>query len=260
MFTIAAAVNDVDILRGNLYRSPGIFDYANQIIVKENCASASLAYNAAIDEAQNDLMIFVHQDVYLPEDWFSNLARSLRYLRERRIEWGVLGCFGVNRTAPDGVGRIYSTGWGRIGTSIANPERVDTLDEIVLVIRKSSGLRFDEALPHFHLYGADICLSARDKGKANYAFQGYCVHNTNQLLRLPEEFYQCYHYLKAKWRKFLPIYTSCIKVSRLNGDLYSRRLHEIGETALGKSKRPMLRVGDPRPFASEVPAELTEQL
>ena len=129
----------------------------------------------------------------------------------------------------------------------------------VAIIMSHRGL-FREALPHFHLYGADICLSARDKGKASYAFQGYCVHNTNQLLRLPEEFYQCYHYLKAKWRKFLPIYTSCIKVSRLNGDLYSRRLHEIGETALGKSKRPMLRVGDPRPFASEIPAELTEQL
>src|ERR1700722_4555641 len=53
------------------------------------------------------------------------------------------------------------------------PAQVATLDELVLVVRGDSGLRFDPALG-FHVYGADICLQARELGLAVVAMGALC--------------------------------------------------------------------------------------
>ena len=45
------------------------------------------------------------------------------------------------------------------------PAPVATLDELLLIVRRDSGLRFDPDLG-FHLYGADICLQASEQGLA----------------------------------------------------------------------------------------------
>ena len=85
----------------------------------------------------------------------------------------------------------------------------------------------------------------------NYAFQGFCVHNTNQLVILPDEFYSCYRYIRQKWFHCLPIQTSCIRISALNQEFYRRRLVEAAQRALGMSSYGALRVEDPRQFSIE---------
>lgn len=251
--TIAAAVNNDQILEKNLLRSPGLRETAQrQLVIKRGFSSASLAYNSAIDDAENDLIVFVHQDVYLPDRWFADLQRCVEKLDEEGTRWGVLGCFGSRRNAEGGLGRVYTRGLGKHGNRLIRPEPIETLDEIVLVLRKSSGLRFDSNLPHFHLYGTDICMEARDRGLINYAFQGFCVHNTHQLLTLPQEFYRCYHYVRKKWTKYLPIYASCMKISMLNGELYRKRISETYHKLRGRPCEPLTRADDPRVFAHDV--------
>ena len=245
-FTVVVAVNDLKVLQGNLLLSPGIKNDNIQLIIKRDCRSASLAYNEAIEEAKNDVIIFVHQDVYLPETWFSGLNNSLSCLEKENINWGVLGCFGSRPGGARGIGRVYTNGMGFHGHEIDKPEPVQTLDEIVLVIRKSSGLRFDPTLPHFHLYGTDICMSAKDRGLVSYAMPALCVHNTNQLVHLPKEFYNCYRHVKSRWSKYLPIYTSCIRISRFDSELRVRWIREAGKRILRKSIMPAYRVEDPR--------------
>ena len=51
------------------------------------------------------------------------------------------------------------------------PARVATLDELLLIVRRDAGLRFDPDLG-FHLYGADICLQASEQGLAVVALGG----------------------------------------------------------------------------------------
>jgi len=251
-FTIVVAVNDRETLRKNLYRSPGLWlNGRNQVLIREGFSAASHAYNSGIDEAKNDTVIFVHQDIYLPDTWFPALAQSLQHLESRGIPWGVLGCFGSRSDASVGVGRVYTNGLGVHGKEIVLPERVETLDEIVLIIRKSSGLRFDPNLPHFHWYGTDLCMIAREQGLESYAFQGFCVHNTNQLLRLPKEFYEGYYYVKEKWKKWLPIHASCMKVSLFDEEIRRRRVREFGELVLGRRRAAMVRVDDPRIFLND---------
>ena len=252
VFTIAAAVNSDDVLRKNLLRSPALAaGNPHQLVLLRGFESASIAYNHALGQAECDIVIFVHQDMYLPEAWLYELTDCVAHLHQRGTKWGVLGCYGVRKGMAEGFGRIYTRGLGRHGRRLSQPEEVDTLDEIALVVRKSSGLRFDPMLPHFHLYGPDICLTARARGFTNVAFQGYCVHNTNQLLMLPREYYACYRYMRRKWARELPIHTSCMKISFFNEQVYHRRLYETRLRLTGAVSRAAKRVDDPRVFSNE---------
>jgi hypothetical protein len=185
-------------------------------------------------------VVFVHQDVFLPGTWERELVASLEALERTDPEWGVAGVFGVSA---DGRrhGCVYSHGLGVIGTRPRGPVAVRTLDEIVLIVRKSSGLRFDDALPHFHLYGTDICLRAADSGRACYVIPAFCIHNTDQILDLPREFLCCYRHVKDRWRRCLPIQSPCIRISRFDGDVHRRRLKRFYGLVTGKARKPVLR-------------------
>jgi hypothetical protein len=225
--TFVAAVNSRGVLENNLLASPCLRKpHPHQIIIQEGYSSAAKAYNDAIGKSQNDLLVFVHQDVIFPDPWLSQLWAALNVLESDDPNWGVLGCGG---TDGDGVGRghLYSSGLGVLGEPFERPTPIRVLDEIVLILRKSSGLRFDDALPHFHLYGTDICLRAEGVGRENYVIPAFCIHNTHQGLVLPDEFYQCCNHIRRVWKDSLPIQTPCIRVTRSNLPVYSRRLLEL---------------------------------
>ena len=57
------------------------------------------------------------------------------------------------------------------------PATADGLDEIVLAVPRDTPLRFDPTLG-FHLYGADICLSARRQGLPVAVLDAPCLHNS----------------------------------------------------------------------------------
>ena len=141
--TFVIAVNNDDIYRSNFLASPLFHaDHCHQILPQRNFRSASQAYNAGMNQAQNDLIVFAHQDIFFPEGWIAELQHALKYLAIKDPSWGVLGSFGSKKNRPGGVGLVYTTGMGIHGNKIDSPEQVETLDEIVLVLRKSSGLQF----------------------------------------------------------------------------------------------------------------------
>lgn len=245
--TFVVAVNDDKVLQQNLLSSPLFANNdKHQVIEKRGYASAATAYNAAIEEAENDIIVFVHQDVYFPDNWIQELEGALKYLEGTNPSWGVLGCFGSSKDRPGGVGQVYTTGRGIHGNHIRQPEAIETVDEIVIVIRKSAGLRFDLSLPHFHLYGTDICMLAREMGMACFAIPAFCIHNTNQILNLPKEFFECYYHIKKRWRKFLAIYASCIRISQFDTDLNLQKIRRVYKKLSGKVETAQYRVADPR--------------
>jgi Glycosyltransferase like family len=244
--TLAVAANNEALLQQTLLSSP-CFDGSrvDQVLIQKSFTSAAEAYNEALDRTRNDIVIFAHQDVYFPEPWLCELGDSLTYLEREDPEWGVLGCFGVSASEMR-YGRVYSAGLGRIGNAIEHPTRVRTLDEIVLILRKSSGLRFDTTLPGFHFYGADICLRALSRGMNNYAIPAFCVHNTQLNPTLPPDFYHCYKYFKRVWRRSLPVHTSCITVSKLDIPFHMLRLREAYIKYLRRTPAVPTRLSDPR--------------
>ena len=168
----------------------------------------------------------MHQDIILPERWTSDLQRALDRLGEDDPGWGVIGSYGVRQNGKD-RGYIYSSGLGVIGGPFERPVRIQTLDEIVLIFRRSSGLSFDDSLPHFHMYGVDICMAAEETGRKNYAISAFCIHNTQPSLILGEDFYDCCRHVRRRWKKQLPIQTTCVRITRYNVAMYQRRLREM---------------------------------
>jgi glycosyltransferase involved in cell wall biosynthesis len=211
-WSLISAVNDRSILTNSLLGS-SVHKEAHEFIQQEGFRNASSAYNAAINDATGDYLVFAHQDIYLPNGWNESLCNAIHWLGRNSPNWGVLGVFGVNDRA-NSVGHVYSTGLGRpVGKPFREPSKVSTLDEIILIIRRDSGLSFDSALPGFHLYGTDICLEARSRGFPCYAFPGYCIHNTNGISYLPVSFWKAYFFLRRKWRAVLPVATPCTQIT-----------------------------------------------
>ena len=226
-FTFVAAVNNREVLENNLLASSCLREpHGHQILIQEGFNSAGKAYNDAIDKSRNDIIVFLHQDMILPDAWLEQLENALNVLESEDPDWGVLGCFGKTQNK-EGRGYVYQSGIGIIGAPFERPSRIQTLDEIVLILRKSSPLRFDETLPHFHLYGTDLCMQAEAMGRNNYAIPAFCIHNSSQGFVLPKEFYQCYWHVRRAWSKRLPIQAPCIRITRTNFSMYKRRLYEI---------------------------------
>ena len=249
-WALISVVNDEEVLNGCLLRSPEI-ESANEIILQRGFASAAAAYNAAIEKAAADLLVLAHQDVYLPEGWLRVTKRALVDLAVTDPDWAVLGAWGIQRSG-EGVGFLYCGAARRVlGGPFEGGVAVDTLDEVLLILRKSSGLRFDERLSGFHLYGSDICLEARRRRRKCYAIGAFCVHNTNQYWMLPWAFWMNYLFIRRKWRAELPIRTSCTEIARSCWPIVRWNIARAVNLATGRDKPPVKRVADPRQLCCE---------
>jgi len=236
-WSLVVAVNNDTVLKQTLLSSPAI-DSGCQVILKRNFPSAGMAYNSGIAEARNEIIVFAHQDIYLPESWKLELESALSELAVRDPNWGALGPCGVGTKPPsDFAGYCYSTGLrGIVGQPFAGPVEVQSLDEIVLVIRRSSGILFDEALPGFHLYGTDLCQLAKRRHLKSYAVPAFCIHNTNGIKSFPTDFWRGYLYLRRKWPENLPIRTCCTQITKGCGPAITRIIKDFAHEILWPRK------------------------
>lgn len=215
---------------------------AIETLIEKSPASAAIGLNALLEKAVGDVIILAHQDLYLPQNWFEQLSATLDWLDKNDPKWGVLGAWG--RLGSEYRGHIYTTGLRRLlGKSFELPLPVDTLDEVLLIINAKAGLQFDANLEGFHLYGSDICLTAKAKGFNNYVIDAFALHNSNGLKTLPRDFWTCYRQMKRKWAKQLPIKASCITISKSRLHYWNQRLRYW---RLNKISNPGSRVNTPR--------------
>lgn len=166
--------NNLDVFQRNLGSSK--FLQNRDVVIVENAKSAGSGLNWGIMQAVNDLIVMVHQDVWLPDSWEMDFEIALARLDSRR--WGIAGAAGMTENLRL-RGWIQDRGrtWGR--PSSERVEEVAVLDELLLVIRKSSGLRFDERLLGWHLYGMDICRKAASASLPCFAMQTWLHHNSS---------------------------------------------------------------------------------
>jgi len=244
--SFVVAINNKDVYEKNILASP-VFQKGHQheIIARYDFPSVSLAYNSVIDEVKNNILVFIHQDVYLPEGWDKRLINTISSLKNGGVNLGVIGCYGVSSKGLR-FGHIFSNGLRKELGKTSTPQVVKSIDELLLCFMKSSGLRFDPLMPHFHLYGTDICLEAEKRGLTNYAISNFCVHNSLPVKKLPKEFWECAEYIRKKWRKELPVESSCIKIypNKLNM-LYTRILYEINSLRTYRNRFIEKRLDDP---------------
>ncbi len=212
---IAAAVNNEHVLQQNLAASPCLREQQVPLHCERQCACAGLAYNKAIDSLDADIIAFVHQDVYLPAGWVDNVLSTLRNISHIDPAWAVAGVVGVDIEG-NTLGRSWSNGLGREvrGKDTTVPLRAASLDELVLILRVESRLRFDVSLPGFHLYGTDISQQAMRAQRSVYVIDAPVIHNSTPLLSLDKHFRGAYRAMQTKWRAFLPLPTCIVPISR----------------------------------------------
>lgn len=221
--TIVCASHSDSILDANLARSPMIVDGTVPLHLERDATSAATAYNRALDATGAEIVVFAHHDVYLPQGWDRLLAAKLHDLEKIDPNWALFGPFGVGLDASH-IGPVWSSSIGLIvGRIPTEPARVQSFDEMVIIMRRGSGLRFDESLPGWHMYGTDIVQSARAKGLHAYAGALPTVHNDRYHEALKSDFVECYRAMQSKWRAELPLRTPIIKISRSGLHLYRNR-------------------------------------
>lgn len=204
------AMNDLKVFSENLGKSSAWS--LNDHVLQKGFSNVSLAYNEAMKKNTNEILVFAHQDVYLPDSWFEFLEKALIELKG--VDWGVLGVAGaslVNGKAQY-IGHIQDRGaeWNKTNSEDL-PKQVQTIDELLFVIKNNDSFIFDEEIPSCDFYGADLCLQAMKQRKENYVVDAYLHHNSSRQRgkALPEGFYVSRKYMINKWKGFLPVATTC---------------------------------------------------
>lgn len=205
--TFIVPVGDEDIFRTNFLSSPAIAgEHPHQIIVQKGFRCSGEAYNDGLDRAINDLIICAHQDVVLPVNWDHQFLARLDELNESQwVPTGIVGCIGITHEGR-AAGHIYRHD-REFFPEPDLPVKVETLDELLISFRKSSGLRFDLNLPSFHFYAVDMCLLAQSRGMSNMAVNAPCFHQGKNRSGKPKEFFDSRKYMAEKWKHILPVHT-----------------------------------------------------
>src|SRR5579884_3468757 len=143
-------------------RKNGSTDF--QIIAQSGFKTAGEAFNEGIERAVNDLIVCIHQDVILPINWDVRFLAKRSEVESLGPPVGVVGCWGITSEG-ERAGHVYHRDRQlfprKVGDNgnrgpMALPQRVQTLDELLISFRKSSGLRFDPDLPSFFGYAVDL--------------------------------------------------------------------------------------------------------
>jgi len=232
--TFIVAVNDMEETRNNFLVSPVAASPHHQFFVVDNTDnqkfdSISRLYAETYHEAEHDLVLFVHQDVFLPHGWEARFFAALRELEEIDPSWGVIGPVGARPVNPGKPKELRGhwcdpSGYHCVGPL---PHEVESLDEQLLGVRKSAGIKFDAELPGFHCYGIDLSLAAREVGRKTYAIDcfawhkfkdsnGYLVERRERSEKITRrwgeefmgEFVPGAEYVERKWKKYLPFQTT----------------------------------------------------
>jgi len=64
------------------------------------------------------------------------------------------------------------------------PAIVESLDEVVLILRTDAGIGFDPDIPSFHLYGTDVVQSAKLARRTSYVVDLPVIHHSRPLTNL----------------------------------------------------------------------------
>ncbi len=172
--------------------------------------SAAEALNSGGREAKGELLMFIHQDVFLPSgDWLKNVESRLNELSNLGIA-GVAGAREMKRCVvtnlkhgdpPRPAGNIQ----------IDRPEKVQTLDECLILVPKSvfDELEFDEeTCDDWHLYAVDYSLSARRQGYDVYVIPD-CVYHRSPGESMSDGYYRVLNKVLKKHLDAYPvIYTT----------------------------------------------------
>jgi len=243
---VVAVHNDEAVLSSTLLRSPDL-QKASKVLCQRGFPSVAAAYNAALRTCKEELLVFIHPDVYLPSGWYQAFRKSLEWLDHNNSRWGVLGLYGVGREGGH-RGFLFSTGLGRfVGAAFSAPCEVRTLDEFAFILRRGSGLACDEGFPdqQNHFSATDLCLQGERRNMRSYVLPCFALHNSNHWRYPSLGFWRCYLHMRAKWRDVLPVVAPCATITACALPMLKTVVRSVVRWQL-RNPRVVTRVSDPQ--------------
>lgn len=138
--------------------------------------SVSKTYAEGQARAKNDLLVFVHPDVLLPDDFYPNMMAKLADIERKDPNWGVLGTAGA--AVEDG--HLAGSVTDCMATQMHSIDdlEVQAVDESLIVLKKDRSPSFDPSMPGLDLVGHDIALAARKLGLKSWLLNVPMLHKT----------------------------------------------------------------------------------
>jgi GT2 family glycosyltransferase len=187
MISIVCPYRNNDILKDWLLRSLESQTAKYEIITvdtaKHGFKSAAQALNFGGEQATGKYIMFVHQDIdMVSSSWLEEAEAILDTIPDLGIA-GVVGSVEAGGSVSERMRNVIAHGdrMEKIGNPISSPERVQTLDELLLIVPREvfERYRFDETTcDNWHLYGTDYCLSMLTMGKGVYVIPFYVIHKS----------------------------------------------------------------------------------
>ena len=142
---------------------------------KENANDPFESFNRVLNFIHAQYVVFVHQDTRFIFDGFKDLKCKLEELSDLDPNWAVAGNAGGNYDLQKKFIRITDPANKNLKTA-SLPNRVHSLDENLLILRKSSLVAFSNDLHGFHFYGTDLCQQAESRGYSCYVIDFHLEH------------------------------------------------------------------------------------
>ena len=180
-------------------------------------ATAGAALNHGAAEALNDVVVFVHQDVYLHS--LSELERAAHELL-LAPQIGVMGAVGIDR---DGriLGRIRDRVIG-LGEPARSSSNVESMDEVLFMITRDRWQLeplADDARLGWHAYAVEYSARMRSCGLRVVVRDIPLTHNSlSSNLRHLDVAHQC---IGDRYPSLLPLRTTCGTIHPKGGGQYA---------------------------------------
>ncbi|MEQ1652129.1 MAG: hypothetical protein ABL897_06560 [Hyphomicrobium sp.] len=221
------------------FRAGGFSDANCEYIFIDNTGplqtDAYRGLNALLNAAHAPTVILCHQDVRLLSDGRAALDLRLSDLAKRDSNWALAGNAGG--VAAGRLALCISDPHGKDQRIGAFPERVVSLDENFIVVRRDARVGFSADLSGFHFYGADICLHASQMGYTAYVIDFHLEHlspgKKDKSFAVAEEAF------RAKWSRALTprwVQTTCSLI-HLAGGPVSNSIHRVVDAPVARLLR-----------------------
>lgn len=240
-YTIATLVSDraqYAAMRES-FRDGGFLDTDCEYLFVDNMGpvqtDAYRGLNALLNAAHGPIVILCHQDVRLLEDRRAHLDERLNELQRHDPDWALAGNAGG--VAPGNLALRITDPHGKNQREGDLPQRVFSLDENFIILRRDARLGFSRDLNGFHFYGADICLHAAQMGYSAYVIDYHLEHLSPG--KKGADFGTMEAAFRKKWERALSprwIQTTC-SLMRLSGDPVGGFLGRLASKPFAKISR-----------------------
>ncbi|MDT8421805.1 MAG: glycosyltransferase [Desulfuromonadales bacterium] len=231
LLSFVTSTNDAQTLHQRLLASPCLANGGYDLAIYLEATSAAAAFNPEMQRRPAARwLVWVHQDVFLPEGWDSRFLEAIADTEKRLPDLAVVGLYGMVSSGEGGrrAGHLLDRGVVLHGEEPL-PCRAESLDELLFAVRTDTGLLLDPVLG-FDFYGTDLALTARQAGYDVAVVDAYCEHwSPTPSQRLPPATYErivaSADFFEKKWEHSLPVHTPCC-VIREPGDV-RRMLNDL---------------------------------